>query len=216
MARNAFLNAGESGATLGEIRNRADLIIYWGSNPEASQPRHMSRHILPPGMLVPDGRSDRFVVVIDVQRTATADAADLFVQVKPGSDFEVAWALRALLKDKPVGADIEAVTGVPLATLQDLMMRMKQCRFGVFFYGPGLTAQGHHFNTSAVQALTVELNEHAHFVARAMRAGGNLNGADNVLTWQTGAPFAVNFSRGFPRYNPGEFSADEMLARGEV
>jgi formylmethanofuran dehydrogenase subunit B len=40
-------------------------------------------------------------------------------------------------------------------------------------------------------------------------------GADSVLAWQTGYPFGVNLSRGYPRYNPGEFTAPEMLARGE-
>jgi len=216
MARNAFLDGGESGATLGEVRNRADLIVYWGSNPEVSQPRHMSRHVMPPGLLVPNGRSDRTVVVIDVRRTATAEAADIFVQVKPDSDFELIWALRALLKGKSIGDNVEEATGVSLTTLQDLAARMKQCRYGVLFYGPGLTKNGQHFNASALQTLTVELNDHAHFVARPMRSGGNPGGAENVLTWQTSYPFAVDFSHGYPRFNPGEFSAADVLARGEV
>lgn len=37
-----------------------------------------------------------------------------------------------------------------------------------------------------------------------------------VLAWQTGYPFSVNLARGYPRYNPGEFSAQEMLEREEV
>ena len=42
-----------------------------------------------------------------------------------------------------------------------------------------------------------------------------MTGADNVLAWQTGYPFSVNLSRGYPRYNPGEFSANDLLERGE-
>ena len=45
---------------------------------------------------------------------------------------------------------------------------------------------------------------------------GDVAGADSVLAWQTGFPFSVNLARGYPRYNPGEFSAKEMLERGEV
>ena len=37
-----------------------------------------------------------------------------------------------------------------------------------------------------------------------------------MLIWQTGYPFGVNLSRGYPRYNPGEFTANDMLERGEV
>ena len=49
-----------------------------------------------------------------------------------------------------------------------------------------------------------------------MRGAGNVTGGDNVLTWRTGYPFGVNFSRGYPRYNPGEYTAADLLARREV
>ena len=49
-----------------------------------------------------------------------------------------------------------------------------------------------------------------------MRVQGNVVGADSVLLWQTGYPFAVNMARGYPRYGPGEFSAHGLLERGEA
>jgi formylmethanofuran dehydrogenase subunit B len=49
-----------------------------------------------------------------------------------------------------------------------------------------------------------------------MRLYGDVTGADCVLCWQTGYPFGVNLGRGYPRYNPGEFSANGLLERGEV
>ena len=39
-------------------------------------------------------------------------------------------------------------------------------------------------------------------------------GADNVLTWQTGYPFAVSLARGYPRFGPGEYTATDVLGRG--
>jgi formylmethanofuran dehydrogenase subunit B len=36
-----------------------------------------------------------------------------------------------------------------------------------------------------------------------------------VFTWQTGYPYAVDFSLGYPRYNPGETSVVDVLLRGE-
>ena len=41
-------------------------------------------------------------------------------------------------------------------------------------------------------------------------------GADSVLCWQTGYPFSVSLNRTYPRYNPGEFTANDLLERGEV
>jgi formylmethanofuran dehydrogenase subunit B len=36
-----------------------------------------------------------------------------------------------------------------------------------------------------------------------------------VFTWQTGYPYAVDFSMGYPRYNPGETSVIDVLLRRE-
>ena len=70
----AVQSVGESTATLGEIKNRSDLVIYWGSDPLVSHPRHLERLIDAPGMFVPAGRRGRHLVVVDVVETETARA----------------------------------------------------------------------------------------------------------------------------------------------
>jgi len=214
----AFQGVGESTATLGEIKNRADLVVYWGGNPAESHPRHFTRYaVTPKGMYVPNGRKDRTVVLVDVRRTPSAPVADIFIQVRPGKDFEVLWTLRALVKGRKVDPKIADTTGVPLSVLEDLARRMKSCRYGVLFFGMGLTmTRGRHFNSGAVLALATDLNEFTHFVAKPVRGHGNVTGADNVVSWQTGYPFGVNFSRGYPRFNPGEFTTVDTLARGDA
>jgi formylmethanofuran dehydrogenase subunit B len=157
-------------------------------------------------------------VVVDVRRTKTADAADEFIRIAPGRDFEALWTLRALAKGLELdAAQVEADTGVPLETWRALMVRMKQARFGVFLYGQGLTqTHGKHLNIEALLALTRDMNAYARFVAKPMRRPGNVTGADNVVTWRTGYPFGVNLARGYPRFNPGEFTANEVLTRREA
>src|SRR5204863_6860794 len=100
---------------------------------------------------------------------------------------------------------------------KELARRMKSCRYGIVFFGRGLsmTGLGHHY-VEALLLLVRDLNDYTRFFARRMRVQGDVTGADTVLTWQTGYPFSVNFSRGYPRYNPGEFSAQDMLERGEA
>jgi formylmethanofuran dehydrogenase subunit B len=213
----AFQAVGEATCTLGEIKNRADLLVFWGGNPAESHPRHFTKYsVTPKGMFVPNGRKDRYVVLVDVRRTPSARAADLFLQVKPGKDFELLWALRALVKGVEVDPGIEAETGVSLATLTTLVERMKHARFGVFLFGMGLSmTRGKHYNAAAILALARDLNRHTRFVAKPMRGHGNVTGADNVVSWSTGYPFGVNFGRGYPRFNPGEFTVVDLLARGE-
>ena len=214
----AFEGVGESTMTLGEVKNRADLIVFWGGNPAESHPRLFGRYALTPkGMFIPNGRKDRTAVLVDVRRTKSAQVADIFLQVKPGKDFELLWALRALVKGRKVGPEIAQVTGVPLAALEDLVERMKACRYGVLLFGMGLTmTRGRHFNSGALLALASDLNEFTHFVAKPVRGHGNVTGADNVVSWQTGFPFGVNFSRGYPRFNPGEFTTVDLLAKGDA
>lgn len=214
----AFQGVGESTSTLGEVKNRADLVIYWGGNPAESHPRHFGRYaVTPKGMFTPGGKKDRTVVLVDVRKTKSAPVADIFIRLKPGRDFEVLWALRALVKGKKPAADIEAITGVALETLEDLTEKMKNCRFGVLFFGMGLTmTRGRHFNSGALLALATDLNDYTHFVAKPVRGHGNVTGADNVVSWQTGYPFGVNFSRGYPRFNPGEFTTVDTLVNGHA
>ena len=49
-----------------------------------------------------------------------------------------------------------------------------------------------------------------------MRGHYNVAGANTVTTWQTGYPYAVDFSKGYPRYSPGEYTSVDMLANKEV
>ena len=121
----ALQGVGEVTASLGEVRNRGDMIIFWGANPAESHPRHFTRYSLTPkGMFIPNGRKDRTCVVVDVRKTKSANAADIFIPVKPRSDFEALWALRALAND--VELDPNQVlhdTGIELSVWQDLMTR---------------------------------------------------------------------------------------------
>lgn len=214
----AFQGVGEVTCTLGEVKNRADLVIFWGSNPAESHPRHWGRYsTMPKGQFVPNGRKDRTVVLVDVRKSKSAPAADVYLQIKPRRDFEALWALRALVKGVEIDPAIEEQTGVTLAQLRDLADRMKRCKFGVLFFGMGLTmTRGKHLNVEAALALARDLNEYTRFYAKAMRGHGNVSGADNVVTWSTGYSFGVNLGRGYPRFNPGEFTTSDTLARGEA
>ncbi|MHB0980181.1 MAG: formylmethanofuran dehydrogenase subunit B [Thermoleophilia bacterium] len=212
----AMQAVGEASCTLGEVRDRADLIVFWGCNPAASHPRHFGRFSLTPkGALTPNGRKDRTVFVVDVRPTGSSKQADHFLQVDVGADFEVLTALRSLVKGNDLEA--ESIGGIPVSQLKDLVDRMKACRYGVVFMGMGLTmSRGRHQNVGELFSLVAELNEYSRFSVIPMRGHGNVAGADQVLTWSSGYPFAVSFARGYPQFGPGEFTAVDVLARGET
>ncbi len=207
----AIQQTGESTSTLGEIRERADLVMFWGANPAVSHPRHFERYSLEPAShLLPRGRADRTLVVIDSKTTETATKADVFLQISPGKDFELIQSLRGLLRGGPLPRGQSL--GLPIAEIERLALLMKSCRYGVVFFGLGIAQQSlGHLTVDVLLRLVAELNDHTRFTARRLRIPGDVSGADSVLCWQTGFPFAVNLGRGYPRYNPGEYSAVDLL-----
>ena len=203
-------------STLGEYKNRADLVIFWGCNPVHAHPRHLGRYSeFVRGYFRKDGRNDRFIVVIDPRNTHTAQIADLFVQVNPSEDYELLNAIRAILR----GVELEEkeVAGVTIEKIKELVDILKSCNFGVIFFGMGLTQSlAHHRNIDTAICLTRELNDHTKFLITPMRGHYNVTGANQVFTWNTGYPYSIDFSKGYPRYNPGEFSAVEVLLKDQI
>jgi formylmethanofuran dehydrogenase subunit B len=199
-------DAGCVKCTLGEVKNRADLIVYWGCNPAEAHMRHFRRYsVYPEGLF--RTKKDRKVVVVDVRKTPSARIAHEFVKIEPGTDFEIMSLMRAQLKGRDVPLEEEYTK---------LLDMMKSCEFGIIFFGLGLTmSRGKHLNVDAALRLVRDLNEYTKFSITPMRGHYNVAGAGSTMAWVTGYPFAVNFSLGYPLHNPGEFSAVDVLARKE-
>lgn len=212
----AIQDAGIPASTLGEYKNRADMMVFWGCNPVHAHPRHLGRYSsFIRGYFKRDGRNDRYMVVVDPRRTHTAQLADLHIQINPTGDYEVFSALRTLLRG--VELDVDEVSGVPVEQLQLLVEKMKSAKYGVVFFGLGLThTLAHHRNVENAICLIRELNDHTKFLIQPMRGHYNVAGSNIVFSWNTGYPLAVDFSRDYPRYNPGEFSSVPLLIRDEI
>ncbi len=251
-------DVGIASSTLGQLRHRADLVIYWGSDPWSAHPRHVERYTAftdgrfqtsewrdyvtkssatqthkraqrtadllaksgepsiteAPSLSLTAPKAGRTLIVVDVRRTRSADVADYFLQVEPGKDYELLQALRLLIRYEAL--EVDEVAGVPVSLLEDFADRLIGCDFGVLFFGVGLTmSAGKHRNIDAALSLVRDLNQRTKFLIMPMRGHFNVTGANTVFTWQTGYPYAVDFSHGYPYYNPGETSVIDVLRRGE-
>ncbi|MEM2906300.1 MAG: formylmethanofuran dehydrogenase subunit B [Candidatus Bathyarchaeia archaeon] len=205
---------GEATCTLGEVKNRADLIIYWASNAMHSHPRHMARYGPFSRGRFRASRSERKVIVVDVRPTHTAKLADMFLQIAPNTDYELLTALRMLVRGEEI--DLDTVAGIPVTRLEALADSMVNCEFGVLFFGVGLTmSAGKHQNVEAALSLVRDLNLRTKFSIIPMRGHFNVTGANQVFTWQTGYPFCVDLTHGYPRYSPGETSIVDIALRRE-
>ncbi len=211
----AIHTVGISTCTLGEIINRADCVVYWGCNPVNAHPRHMSRYSLyKRGFFTERGKSDRTEIVLDVRNTETAQKADVFLQPEQGRDYELMDALRVAFRGEPLP---ESVAGIPRKDIEKVAQLMKDSRFGIIFFGMGLTqTRGKHRNIDIAISVTTDLNKYTKFLIMPMRGHYNVTGANQVSLWECGFPYAVDFARGFPRYNPGESSTTDVLMHNEV
>src|SRR5262249_44765003 len=150
----------------------------------------------------------RTFVVVDAERTATGEEADVFVRLRAALDFEALWALRAIAGDAPL--DRRRARELPFDALAELAELLLGAEHVAFLHG----ALGE-LEELALFSLVRDLSRGRHAVTLSVRVAGNARGAEDVLAWQTGFPSAVSFARGFPRANPGELSAAAVLERGE-
>jgi formylmethanofuran dehydrogenase subunit B len=201
---------GRAGATLGEIRNRADLLVFWAVDPALGYPRFQSRYAPDPaGVHVPNGRADRTVIAVDVGAQRGPNDADVRIQMTVEEESLFCASLRGCLAGRTFG-------GAPiLARVTELATRLNRAKYAVIVTD-GESASptaAPSMRASSLIALTQALNATTRGSLCTLRAGGNRNGADTVLSWQTGFPMAVDFARGAPAYTP-EDATLSRLARG--
>lgn len=211
----AVHDVGIPSCTLGEVKNRADRIIFWGCNPAHAHPRHMARYsIFPRGYFTNKGQKGRKIIVVDPRPTDTSNEADYYIQVQQGRDYELLDALRAAVRGEELP---DMVSGVPKDKIYEIADVLKSGRFVTIFFGMGVThSLGKNHNIDIAIALTADLNQYTKASIIPMRGHYNVTGSGQVLGWQFGFPFCVDLSRGFARYNPGESSSNDLLMRGEV
>ncbi len=201
---------GRATCTLGEIRNRADLLVFWGVDPQLRYPRYLSRYALDPvGLQVPNGRAGRETIAVDVgpSRGPTDATARIALALVEES------AALGVMRVVALGRTLPGLSG-GLAAAAELARRMMQARYVVIVSDaePSDGGAADSPRAEGLNGLAQALNGPTRCSLSSLRAGGNRSGADAACTWQTGFPFAVDFSLGAPRYRPDE-PASQLAGR---
>ncbi len=211
----ALQDVGYPICTFGEVKNRADVVIYWGCNPMHAHPRHLSRNVFARGFFRDRGRPDRTLIVVDPRESDSSKLADIHLQLDFDKDYELLDALRAVFN----GHDIlyDEVAGIPREMIYKTVDVLKKAQFGILFFGMGIThSRGKHRNIDTAIMLVEDLNAASKFTLIPMRGHYNVTGFNQVCTWESGYPYCVDFSLGFPRYNPGETGSNDLLQSKET
>ncbi len=138
--------------------------------------------------------------------------ADEWIAIRAGSEFDAATVLRGIAKGLRLSPEqVVERTGVALTVWQAIYDQMTQVRFGVLLTGDGDDSAMARRTSEALAHLVRELNRRTRFVSISLRSAPNGLGAENVLASRTGYSSAVDFSRGFPQFDPDGYPAERLL-----
>jgi formylmethanofuran dehydrogenase subunit B len=196
----AVQRRGRAGATLGELRNRADVLLFWAMDPASRYPRFMARYVDPAGTHVSAGRRSRTLIGVGVGSDSAPQGVDLTLTLDPSEEITALSLMRA-----SVQGYVREQTSSGLTQAIAMADRLVKARYAVVVHDaePGEEPRNP-LRVEALIALTQALNGPTRAALISLRAGGNRVGAEAVLTWQTGYPFSVDYSRGHPHYDPAE------------
>jgi formylmethanofuran dehydrogenase subunit B len=206
--------------TLAELRNRADLIVFAGTDVGEDHPRFFERYVWNKESMFDLDTSSREIVYVGHGLNKRAGVSPdgrkpLHLDSDPHRLGELIAAARALLAGRSLQA--KAVAGVSIRKLAELVDKLKQARYGVIVWSPPRL----NFPAADITVLNIcefikDLNQHTR--CSGLTLGGNEAAvtAGAVCAWQTGYQLRVDFGRGFPEYEPTRNSATNLLANGEA
>jgi formylmethanofuran dehydrogenase subunit B len=182
--------------TLDDVRNFADVSMFWGSDPANSHPRHLSRFAYyPRGEKRQKGyEEERTCIAVDVRKSSTAQLCDHYFRVPPGGDAEFIEAMQAVLDGKiPRFGDKKRM--IELGTI------LRKAEFGVIFPGLGMIySLGERIDL--LEALTAKLNEVTTFKVIPMVGHYNTRGFNQLLLDETGYINQISFKGGETMHGP--------------
>lgn len=170
--------------SLEDIRNKADVLVYWGSDAQDSQPRHLSRFsYFPRGESRQRGyEEDRIAIAIDVRESNTAKICKgHFYRIPLKGDREIILALIDALSGKAPAYDTKKML--------ELAGILKKAEFGAIFVGIGLT----YSIKDDFDILTVLADKLPNFAIMPMVGHYNMRGFNEALFKETGFVNRVKF-----------------------
>ena len=207
VAARAQQDRGVFYTTLAEVRNRADLVVCFGTSPAEHYPEFFRRcGIGQPDDLVP-GRQVVFV-------GAAPDAALLAL---PGLQCEAVELQGDLFETLALLNALAAQRRVTHAGLGTLAARLRAARYAVLVWEPARLPPDHGaLLAEGLQRLVATLNEHTR--AATFSLGGSEGGytAQQVYTWLSGLPLRTHAGPRGLEHDPLRHGTRRLLQDGAV
>lgn len=191
-------------ATLENVREYAYVLVYWGTNPYHSLPRHMSKFTYyPRGAKRSRGHDeDRYLVVIDVRKSEIAKLAKKNARfIKVEDDLEIVESFEKALEGKASKFDVAGI-----------LREMKRSDFNVVFGGLGLK-YGLKGNYRRFFDLLRRLNDFVpvYFIPAGFHS--NMRGFNETMFEEVGEVNKFSF---LEKRSDSRFSFPELVENGKI
>ena len=206
--------------TMGEIKNRADLIIFAGTDAR-NYPRFYERVVCNDQSMFDYDTTNRDIVYLGEnldtsQGKSPSGKKPTYLKCPQDEIGEVISVLHALVGGNKTQEKNE-IAGIKMANLEKLAKQMKNARYGVIVWAPGELDFPHaELTIQNFCELTKYMNRETRFAGFFL--GGNDGGmsANNVSAWQCGFPLRVNFSKGYPEHDSQKYATANVLKNKEA
>ena len=198
---------GRAAASLGEIRNRADVVLFWAVDPSERYPRYLERYAAATST-THVGR--RALLSVSIGADRGPDKAEVEAEFTPGEEVDALAVMQATVRGQRLG-ELPARLR-PAAAIAE---RLLQGKYVAIVHDAETSREARDAQrTEGLVALTQVLNGPTRAALSSLRSGGNRSGAEAALTWQTGYPLRVTFREGYPRAQQGPSGIDRLRAGG--
>jgi formylmethanofuran dehydrogenase subunit B len=213
----AMQDGGWVATTLAEARNRADLLLFVGTNTAAATPRLLERLLRPGPRLVDLPERPLVFLGAEPPEGVSAKYLPCAADTLPG----VVGLLHGMVEGRapPVAApgDEDDDPEVPLVALGALADQLRAARYALVVWVAG-ELPGPHADllVGRLAGLLRALNLVTRAAGLPLAGPDNVGGVNQVCAWQTGVPLRTSLVAGVPDHDPWRFAAGGLLERGEV
>jgi formylmethanofuran dehydrogenase subunit B len=206
--------------TLAELRNRADLIVFAGTDVGNDHPRFFERYVWNKESMFDLNTSGREIVYLgqglDTGAGVSPDGRKPWhLRNDPQRLGELIAAARALLSGNPLRA--KTVAGVKISDVARLIAKLKTAKYAVIIWAPPrLNFPAADITVAGICELVKDLNQFTRCSGLALGGNEAIITAGAVCAWQSGYQLRVDFGKGYPEYDPARNATASLLANGDI
>lgn len=206
--------------TLAEIKNRVDVLVVFGSDPEASFPRFFERFIWPNETLFGGNPREREVIYVGRSPSGAAsfspDGREPWVLPSEPEHYpDIAAVLAALALGQQV--NVQSAGGIPIDALKTVIKKLRSAHYGVVSWVAGQLDIPHaELTVQQLTRMVTSLNTETRCAGFPLGGQNGDRTASQACAWLSGYPTRVSYAKGYPEYDPYHNSAERLIKNGEA